>query len=170
MSGDPRTAVPALWRRQATTRAHARRSQTKRELTEEWSRWRDGRGSPDFIERKIGCRVVDGNERLEQRNRARCADHVDLRGEQLQVCFLFSRVSSIDDVTEGTWVRSIECLCNCAADGTLLGVIHDHGCPCDGLKRQPLQTDCATERENSDRASNPTNHACETSDATSARQ
>ena len=122
------------------------------------------------MERKIACRVFDGNQSLEKRNRARCADHVDFRSEQLEVCFLFSRVSPTYDVTERTWMRAIECLGDRAADGTLLGVIHNHGCPCDGLERQPLQTDCATERENGDRATNPTNHACETSDATSARQ
>ena len=113
----------------------ARRSQIKRELTEACARWRDGRGSPDFIERKIARRVFDGNESLEQRNRARCADHVDFRSEQLEVGLLFSRVSAIDDVTERTWMRAVEGLHNCAADGILLRVIHNHRCPCDGLER-----------------------------------
>ena len=71
------------------------------------------------MERKIACRVFDGNERLEQTNKERCADHVDFRGEQLKVCFLFTRVGPIDDVTERTRVRTIECLRNRSADGTL---------------------------------------------------
>jgi hypothetical protein len=44
-------------------------------------------------------------------------------------------------------------------------IVDDHRRPGDGLERQPLQADCATQRENRNGATNTTKHAHEITDA-----
>src|SRR5207249_4522224 len=53
---------------------------------------------------------------------------------------------------------------------TAFGIIDDHRCPRDGLKRYPMQTDCAAERANGGNTSKTTNHAAEPSESIDIRQ
>ena len=119
---------------------------------------------------KIEHGVFKRNEWSERRGRPPHADHVDLWCRRLEIRLLFRILTSIDRMAKRAQMSAVERFGNRAADGILFRVIHNHRCPCDGLERQPLQTDCATERENRDPASNPTNHAGETSCAMSMRQ
>jgi len=54
---------------------------------------------------------------------------------------------------------------NCITQRSVFCVNDNHRRPGDGLERQPLQADCATQRENRNRATNTTKHADETTDA-----
>lgn len=62
-------------------------------------------------------------------------------------------------------MRAIERLCNRPAQRATFRIIHNHRGPRDRLERYPLQTDCATERENRDRAGKATPHENEPSEA-----
>jgi len=62
-------------------------------------------------------------------------------------------------------VCAIERLRNRLAQRSVFCVIDNHRCPGDGLERQPLQADCATKRENRNRATNATKHAHKIKDA-----
>src|SRR6476660_5853293 len=75
--------------RETTTRAHARRSRTRRELTEERARWRYRRRSPDLRRTKIAHHVFERNKRPYQTGRRRTANHVDLWRRRLEIGFLF---------------------------------------------------------------------------------
>ena len=83
----------------------------------------------------MASHVIDVRTGTNQRDRALCADHVNLRREKLQVRFLFGRFSFVNDVTEGTWVCAIERLRDRLTERTALGIIDDHRRPCDGLER-----------------------------------
>jgi hypothetical protein len=67
-------------------------------------------------------------------------------------------------------MSAIERLRNRLTQRTVFGIIDDHRRPRDGLKRQPMETDCATERANGDNTSKATNHAAEPSESLDARQ
>jgi hypothetical protein len=156
--------------REATTRAHARRSRIKRELTEEWARRRTQRRLPDCANGKIADRVFKLNERWKRGDGAFCADEVELGRQQLQVRLLFARLPLVDDFTERTWMRTVECFHDRLTKRTVFGVIDDHCSPCNRLEREPLQTDCAAKRKNCDRANSTVNHARKASDALAMRQ
>jgi hypothetical protein len=67
-------------------------------------------------------------------------------------------------------MSAIESLFNRLTQRTVFRIINDHRCPGDGLKRQPMQTDCATERANGDNTSKATKHAAEPSESIEIRQ
>ena len=73
-------------------------------------------------------------------------------------------------MTERARVSPIERLRNRLTQRTVFGIIDDHRRPRDGLKRYPMQTDCAAERANSDNTSKATNHAAEPSESVDIRQ
>ena len=98
--------------REATTRAHARRSRSKRELTEERARRGYGRRSPNVRRKKIAHRVFERNERSYQMARPRYANHVNLWRRGLKIRFAFRSLSLIDDMAKRTGMSAIERLSN----------------------------------------------------------
>jgi len=86
-------------------------------------------------------------------------------GENLKIRFFFRGFTPVNDFAERTRVRAIERLCNGPTQRSVFCVVDDHRCPRDGLQRQPMQTDCATQRENRDGAANATKHAHKIRDA-----
>src|SRR5438876_8408448 len=65
---------------------------------------------------------------------------------------------------------AIESLRNRLTQRATFCITHNHRCPCDRLKREPLQTDCAAKCKNRDSASDATNHAYEISERLPIRQ
>ena len=65
---------------------------------------------------------------------------------------------------------AIECLRNRLTQRTVFGIIDDHRGPRDGLKRQPMQTDCAAQRANGDNTSKATKHGAQPSESADMRQ
>ena len=83
----------------------------------------------------------------------------------MEIRLRFGRLRVVDDLTERARVRAIERLRNCPTQRSVFRVVDNHRCPGDGLERQPLQADCATQRENRNGATNTTKHAHEIKDA-----
>ena len=65
---------------------------------------------------------------------------------------------------------AIERLRNRLTQRTVFGIIDNHRGPRDGLKRQPMQTDCAAQRANGDNTSEPTKHGAQPSESIDMRQ
>jgi hypothetical protein len=65
---------------------------------------------------------------------------------------------------------AIERLRNRLTQRTVFGIIDDHRGPRDGLKRQPMQTDCAAQRANGDNTSKATKHGAQPSESIDRRQ
>jgi len=104
----PNCAMP----RETTTGAHARRSQIKRELTEEWSWWRYRRRSPDFTRGKIAHHVFERNKRPYQTGLRRTANHVDLWRRRLEIGFLFRILSLVHRMAKRARMSAIKSLTN----------------------------------------------------------
>jgi hypothetical protein len=158
------TQQSPLLLRATVTRAHARRSPIKRELTEESARWRHGRRSPDFRRTKIAHRVFERNKRLYQTGRRRRTDHVDLWRRRLEIRFLFRILSRAHGMAKRTRVSAIKSLSNRLAQGRALRVIDDHRCPRHRLKSNPMQTNRATKCNYCGDAGDVAKHDCEASD------
>ena len=62
-------------------------------------------------------------------------------------------------MTKHAGVRTIERLAHCFAKRCTSSVRHEHCCPRDGLERNPMQTDCATKRDDRSNAAKAANHA-----------
>src|SRR2546428_685383 len=88
----------------------------------------------------------------------RQTEDVDLRNWRLRIRFLFRIFAGIHGVTERTRMRAIKCLGNRRAKGHVPGELDDHRCPSHRLQGKPMQTDCATERENRDDAAGARKH------------
>ena len=88
----------------------------------------------------------------------RQTEDVDFRNWRLELRFLFRIFAGIHSVTERTGMRAIKCLGNRHAKGRMLGELNDHRCPSDRLQGKPMQTDCATQRENRDDAAGARKH------------
>ena len=57
--------------------------------------------------------------------------------------------------------RAVEGLRDRLAERRALRIIYDHRCPRDGLERNPMQPDRATERENHGNAAGAAKHDCD---------
>ena len=113
---------------------------------------------------KTTRRVLEPHKWRWQRNRARRTDHVDLWRRRLEIRFLFGILAFVHGVTKQTGMRAIESLSDGLAQRRVLRVFNHHRSPRDRLKRDPMQTDRAAERENRHDAANTANHARETSE------
>src|SRR4029077_19658738 len=98
--------------RETTTRAHARRSRIRRELTEERARWRYRRRSPDLRRTKIAHHVFERNKRPYQTGRRRTANHVDLWRRRLEIGFLFRILSLVHRMAKRARMSAIKSLTN----------------------------------------------------------
>src|SRR5947208_4820909 len=67
-------------------------------------------------------------------------------------------------MTKRTGMSAIESLIDGLAQRRVLRVFNHHRSPCDRLKRDPMQTNRAAERENRHDAADTANHAHETSE------
>jgi hypothetical protein len=67
-------------------------------------------------------------------------------------------------------MSAIKCFINRLTQGRALRIIDYHRCPRQRLERDPVQPDCAAERENREGTTNATKHAHEASGATAVRQ
>ena len=108
---------------------------------------------------KITRRVIKRDKRRHQRNCACRTDHVDLWRRRLELRFFFGILSRVNDVTERTWMCAVERLSNRRAQWRVLRVLDNHRRPRHRLKRDPMQTDRAAERENRHDTANTANHA-----------
>jgi len=82
----------------------------------------------------------------------------------LEIRFFLGILSCVDGVTKRTRMSAVERLSNRRAQGRVLRVLENHRSPRDRLKRDPMQTNRAAERENRPDAANTANHAREASE------
>ena len=72
--------------------------------------------------------------------------------------FLSDALPLLDRKAKRTWMRAIERLRNCLPQRRMLRIFDDHRCPGHGLQGEPMQTDCATKRENCNGAAQAAKH------------
>ena len=144
--------------REAATRAHAQRSRSRSQLTQR-ARRRNRRRRPALRQVKTTRRVLEPHKWRWQRNRARRTDHVDLRRPRFDIRFLFGIFACVHGVTKRAGMRAIESLSDGLAQRRVLRVFNHHRSPRDRLKRDPMQTNRAAEREDRHDPADTANHA-----------